>query len=203
MSLARRRAAESRLVSSADSAKATDLTHRYVEAKRRASARTVHDLVILGQILEEGASFFRRKYLLWLHFLGEVNTTASRYRHIARLAREDRRLLKEWAFLGSSKVYWIARLPPEARARVLSPFRKAALAQMTEPAFRALIRPLLPRRNRSAERDLSDLCRRVRSTLKALLTGLPKGASPRTRRKLATALMELEATARKARRRIA
>ncbi len=184
-------------------AKATELTHRYLAAKGRSGARTVQGVVVLGEILEEGLRTFRNSYLRWLQFLGELNTTASRYRHIARLAREDRRLLNEWAFLGTSKIYWIARLPRDARTRLLSPFKKAALTQMTEAAFRGVVRPLLPRRNTSAERTLCDLQRRITATHKALRAPLPRGAAPQVRRRLAKALQGLEAAARHALRRIA
>jgi hypothetical protein len=153
----------------------------------------------LGAILEEARAALRRKrrpYLLFLKLVGEADTTASRYRYVHRLNREEPGLVRDWACLGRVKLYWVARLGRDDRRRVLSPFSRSRLLAMSEHNFEALARKYVRRRASTPGTEVAAATRRVEATARALRRLRVPPPSP-ARQKLAASLRLLEGAARR------
>jgi hypothetical protein len=112
------------------------MTSRYKRLYEEDQETSVANARVLGEILLAGADWLgARPYGRWVRVdLCTPKTTAARFRDVAVLYREDRKLFERNVLLGTTKLARLARVRPEARERALSE-AKAPLCSLDVGAF--------------------------------------------------------------------
>jgi hypothetical protein len=129
-----------------DAREVVRLTARFLELKREAFRSLVDRAIELGELLLEGKGVLRGHYMRWLRErLGIEHQTGENYVHLARLAHDSPAIIQRWKELGPSKLYRLARLPPEGRRVVL---KRRDVPQMTDREFSELTDKHLVRRRK-------------------------------------------------------
>ena len=126
-----------------------DLTLRFRQRRARMYGDAVDAVAELGRILIEGRERVPGRFLKWLDELEIEQATAARYMRLARLAEEDRGLVRLWKSLGTTKLYRIASIPDDARTKVLRPSERPRLHGMNDREFAAHTKPLLKRKRKT------------------------------------------------------
>ncbi len=100
----------------------------------------------MGDLLSEGKTLLRARYLEWIDELGLTQATASRYVRLHALSVDRPGVIEQWKELGVAKLYRVALLDVPAQQKALKKGQRQKLLEMNHQQFSAATKRYLKRR---------------------------------------------------------